>query len=335
MRSICITSEPEDLEQGLFGQTFYYILQILPYLHRKRIFPAWELRTMHYGEPPSQITVPGALELAYEPALGPYRRISLSEMRRRHAHVVGNDWVELNRIWETYFRIPQRVQNRADALSPNSRALGIHYRGTDKQTVTWDSNPITQAQYIDLILDFLAQRPGFDVVIAASDESSFATNLASRVGLPVIPLGEVDFHLATSLSVSRAEKTDRAMLDCLLLSRCNCLIETSSALPSFAKLLRPELEVYRCAASKLFGKLFTKMPYFPVAHIPVLPVTRPESAEILRATMQSDWTLSPETAKYRKPFVSEPRWPVNHLLFRLAEKASMDRLLARFVSGYQ
>ena len=335
MRSICITSEPEDLEQGLFGQTFYYILQILPYLHRKRIFPAWELRTLHYGEPPSQITVPGALELAYEPALGPYRRISLPEMRRRHAHVVGNDWVELNRIWETYFRIPQRVQNRADALSPNGRALGIHYRGTDKQTVTWDSNPITQAQYIDLILDFLAQRPEFDVVIAASDESSFATNLASRVGLPVIPLGEVDFHLATSPSVSRAEKTDRAMLDCLLLSRCNCLIETSSALPSFAKLLRPELEVYRCAASKLFGKLFTKMPYFPVAHIPVLPVTRPESAEILRATMQSDWTLSPETAKYRKPFVAEPRWPVNHLLFRLAEKASMDRLLARLVSGYQ
>ncbi len=335
MRSICITSEPEDLEQGLFGQTFYYILQILPYLHRKRIFPAWELRTLHYGEPPSQITVPGALELAYEPALGPYHRISLPEMRRRHAHVVGNDWVELNRIWETYFRIPQRVQNRADALSPNGRALGIHYRGTDKQTVTWDSNPITQAQYIDLILDFLAQRPEFDVVITASDESSFATNLASRVGLPVIPLGEVDFHLATSPSVSRAEKTDRAMLDCLLLSRCNCLIETSSALPSFAKLLQPELEVYRCAASKLFGKLFTKMPYFPVAHIPVLPVTRPESAKILRATMQSDWTLSPETAKYRKPFVAEPRWPVNHLLFRLAEKASMDRLLARLVSGYQ
>ena len=334
MKPICITSEPEDLEQGLFGQTFYYILQILPYLYKERIFPAWELRTLHYGEPPSQITVPGALELAYEPAPGPYQPISLTEMRRRHAHVVGNDWIELNRIWSKYFRIPQRVQNRADALSPTGRALGVHYRGTDKQTVTWDSNPITQVQYIDLILDFLAQRPEFDVVIAASDESSFATHLASRVGLPVIPLGEVEFHLATSSSVSRTEKTDRAMLDCLLLSRCNCLIETSSALPSFAKLLRPELEVYRCAASKLFGKLFTQMPYFPVAHIPVLPVTRPASIEILRATMQSDWTLSQETTKYQKQFVAEPRWPVNHSIFQLAERCSMDRLLAKLVSGY-
>ena len=335
MKPICITSEPEDLEQGLFGQTFYYILQILPYLYRERIFPAWELRTLHYGEPPSQITVPGALDLAYEPAPGPYRKISLSEMRRRHAHVVGNDWVELNRIWETYFRIPQRVQNRANALSPNGRAIGIHYRGTDKQTVTWDSNPITQAQYIDLIRDFLAQRPEFDVVVAASDESSFASHLESRIGLPVIPLGEVDFHLATNLSVSRTEKTDRAMLDCLLLSRCNCLIETSSALPSFAKLLRPDLEVYRCAASKLFGKLFTKMPYFPVAHIPALPVTRPESIEILRATMQSDWTLSPETAKYQGSFVAHPRWPLNHFIFRIAERSSLDKHVAKLVRGYR
>src|SRR6202022_4371104 len=96
--------------------------------------------------------------------------------------------------------------------------------------------------------------------------------LRSFINLPVINLGEVEFHMAAEHTVTRAEKTDRAMLDCVLLSRCECLIETSSALPSFAKLLNPKLEIYRCAASKLFGKLYTNMPYFPVAHVPVLPV---------------------------------------------------------------
>lgn len=335
MKHLCITSKPEELEQGLFGQVFYHIFQVLPYLYEKGIYPAWELHTMHYGDPPGFLTLPGALDLAYVPPTGPYRNISLGELRRRHAHVLGNDWEKLRHIWNAYFAIPERVLLRADAIFPEGRrVLGIHYRGTDKQTAGWDTNAISQAQYIALLKDFLSARRDFDTIVAATDEFSFVQDLRSSVDLPIISLGEVEFHMATEGSVPRAEKTDRALLDCILLSRCDCLIETSSALPSFAKLFNPRLEIYRCAASKLFGKLYTNMPYFPVAHIPILPVTDAESKAILDLTLKSDWTLEAATKKYQRPFSAEPRWPINHKVFSFAEKLSLERPMAKLVSGY-
>lgn len=335
MKPLRIVSAPEELEQGLFGQTFYYLLQILPYLEQERIFPQWELRTLHYGDAPDRLTVPGVLDLAYKPPSGPFHTISLAEMRRRHAHVVGNNWLELNRIWNTYFRIPDRVLREADATFPAGRILGVHYRGTDKQTSRWDSNPISQEQFITLVRDYLGQRGDLDMLFAASDEYSFIERLRNSVQIPVFSVGEVEFHLAQQHSTTRAEKADRAILDCILLSRCSCVIETSSALPSFAKLLNPELEIYRCAASKLFGKLYTNMPYFPVAHIPVLPVLRPESVQILRETMCMDWTEHPETERFQRPFVAAPRWTLNHRIFRKAEKFGVDRLVGHILSGYR
>ena len=334
MKPLCITSERESLEQGLFGQILYYALQILPYLYVNEIYPKWELRSMHYGDPPEHLTIPGAVDLAYSPPTGPYRHLSLYEMRRRHAHVLGNDWVQLNRIWNAYFRIPQRIQIRADELFPTSRVLGIHYRGTDKQTTSWDSNPISQEEYIALIAEFLQQRKDFDSIFAATDEFSFVEKLRSNIALPVLALGEIEFHLATNITGSRAEKTDRAMLDCVLLSRCACVIETSSALPSFAKLLRPSLEIYRTAASKLFGKLYTNMPYFPVAHIPVLPVQDRTSLLTLHKTMKDDWTEAPQTARFKQPFSAYPRWPLNHRVYSIAEKLGIDPVFTKFMSGH-
>lgn len=334
-KALCIHCGPEELEQGLFGQAFYYVLQLLPYLHKRQLYPRWELRTSHYGDPPDYVTIPGVLDLAYTPPAGPYRRVTLWEMRRRHAHVIGNDWSALHRLWSAYFRVPERVLHAAEGKRIPGRVLGIHYRGTDKQTATWDSNPISPQEYISLIREFLEERAEFDAIFAATDEFSFVEQLRRSVSLPVVSLGEVEFHMAAQHSTTRAEKADRAMLDCVLLSQCSCVLETSSALPSFAKLLRPELEIYRCAASKLFGKLYTDMPYFPVAHIPILPVKRPESQEILRRTLQMDWTTQPQGAPFLKPFVASPRWSFNHRVFDIAERLRIDKVAARVLPGHR
>ena len=331
-----IFSPAEELDQGLFGMIFYHAFQLLPYLHERGIYPAWDLRSLHYGDRPNSLTIPGVLELAYTPPEGPYRTLTLVELRRRHAHTLGNDWKELNRLWNAYFRIPERVEKMADKVFPQGRVLGLHYRGTDKQTTSWDSNPISQDEYLTLARDFLDSRGGdFDVIFAATDEFSFVERLRSMTSMPVISLGQVDFHLATEITVSRRDKADRAVLDCVLLSRCNCVIETSSALPSFAKLFNPELEIYRTAASKLFGKLFTKMPYFPVAHIPVLPAKGPAAVEILRRTMESDWTESEEMARFKKTFTFEPRFPINHRVFSVADKLKLGRVAGRLLPGYR
>ena len=334
-RSLCITCPPEDLQQGLFGQAFYYLLQILPYLHEQAIYPQWELRTAHYGDPPDPITIPGVLDLAYVPPAGPYRYLTLEEMRRRHAHVLGSDWEGLNKLWQLYFCVPDRIQQAAGGVLPSGRVLGIHYRGTDKQTALWDSNPISPEEYLTLIRSFLRTRERYKAVFVATDHFPFVGQMQQALGLPVVSLGAVDFHMAGMQNTTRAEKADRAMLDCVLLSRCSCVLETSSALPSFAKLLNPELEIYRCAASKLFGKLYTNMPYFPVAHIPVLPVHDEESQRILAATMRDDWTGEAATASYTRSFRATPRWARNHRVFRLAETWGLDRLVGRILPGYR
>ncbi len=331
LRIVCAS---EDLSQGLFGELFYYLLQLLPYLHEQAIFPQWELRTKHYGDPPDFITLPGILDLAYPPPTGPYRDITLFEMRRRHAHVVGNDWQALHKLWNLYFRIPPRILAAGKDGLPPGPVLGIHYRGTDKQTATWDSNPISKEQYLTLIQDFLEDRHEFTAIFAATDEIAFVDRLRQTFSLPVISLGEVEFHLAAQHSTTRAEKADRALLDCLLLSRCACVLETSSALPSFAKLLNPQLEIYRCAASRLFGKLFSNMPYFPVAHVPVLPVRHEASRGILEQTMLMDWTTQPEGQPFLHPFVAQPRWKRNHRLFRTAEHLGIDKLTQHLVRGF-
>ena len=334
-RPLCIFCEPEELEQGLFGQTFYYMLQLLPYLERHGIFPQWELRTKHYGDPPDFLTVPGVVDLAYQAPAGPYHRVSLFEMRRRHAHVLGNDWHALHRLWHRYFKVPERVLAAAEGVLPAGKVLGIHYRGTDKQTATWDSNPISQAEYLTLIQEFLATRQDFTAILAATDEYTFVETLRNAVSIPVVSMGEVEFHMAAQHSTTRAEKADRAMLDCVLLSHCACVLETSSALPSFSKLLNPTLEIYRCAASKLFGKLYTNMPYFPVAHIPILPVHGAASREILQRTHRMDRTTQPEGRPFLQTFVATPRWSFNHRFYGLAERLGIDRAAAYLVRGFR
>ena len=333
-KPLCIFCAPEDLNQGLFGETFYYLLQILPYLHAEGLYPQWELRTKHYGDAPDFLTVPGVLDLAYTPPAGPYHRVTLFEMRRRHAHVVGNDWGALHHLWNLYFRLPERTLSAAAGHLPAGPVLGIHYRGTDKQTNTWDSNPISKEQYLALIADFLEDRHEFTAIFVATDEIAFVDHLRRTFTLPIITLGAVEFHMAAEHSTTRAAKADRALLDCLLLSQCACVLETSSALPSFAKLLNPQLEIYRCAASRLFGKLFTHMPYFPVAHIPVVPVHHAASRKILEATLLMDWTTQPEGQPFLRPFVAEPRWQFNHRLFRTAERLGVDKLAQQIVRGF-
>ncbi|MEO6923638.1 MAG: hypothetical protein ABI142_07420, partial [Bryocella sp.] len=180
-----------------------------------------------------------------------------------------------------------------------------------------------------------SQRPEVDVIFAATDEFAFVEKLRAAVSLPVVALGAVDFHLATDGTTAKSEKTDRAVLDCVLLSRCECVIETSSALPSFTKLLNPHLEIYRCTASKLFGKLYTNMPYFPVAFIPLLPVVGQESKDTLEQTMRSDWSYDARMDKYKGDFVSAPRWPLNNRVIHLAGKFGARDIAAKILRGYR
>jgi len=301
---IRIEAKPEENTEGLFGQIILWVFEVLPYLSERGIFPDWKIRTAHYG-----LVIPGALDLAYEVSPGPKREINLARLRSHHRSLIGNDWPRLSALWNAYFRIPDRIINRAAAFGPLSDAIGIHYRGNDKNTSSWDSNPVGHDNYVTIIRQFCKERPEFRRIFLATDDANFYQFLKSNISLEIIHLGGVGFH-KDRLSLELAEaKADRAMLDCVLLARCGVVLLTSSALSSFAKVINPGLEIYRVAASKLFYN----SPYFPVGYIPVYNSSSPEVAALVDQLMTGDWTKTADLDLFSESFVFRRSW---HPAFR-------------------
>jgi hypothetical protein len=301
--SYIITTGPEEIVMGLFGGVTLFVFEILPYLQSKSIFPAWDIRAINYGKEPDFTIIPGVFDLAYQaPDINSSIEIKLSDVRKSHTQILGNDWQYLNELWNSYFRIPDRIISQADKVGDLSAALGIHYRGTDKKTAKWDTNDVSQDEFIILINDFLKKHQDILLVFIATDEYSFVEKFKERFQtLTIINLGEVEFHLNHSASPTKA---DRALLDCLVLSRCKYMINTSSALSAFAKVLNPGLESYRIAASKLFGDI----PYFPIAYIPKLTSGNPECQKILERSFKDDWMQNKNrNKKYELPFTTYKR----------------------------
>lgn len=330
-RTPLVYTEASKIGGGLFGHVMYHVFQILPYFYENRLQPMWEICASQYGSPPDFLTVPGAFDLAYTPDPGSYKRISLPDLRRQQGRILGNDWPELNRIWNTFFRVPPRILARAESVLPSGRSLGIHYRGKEKLTTLDDSNFFSQEDYLVLIREFLSTRSGdFDSIFAATDEYPFVEKLRAITDLPVINLGEVEFYRDSNLNTTRQELTDRAVLDCVLLSRCRTVVLTSSALSSFAKVLNPAIEIYRCAASKLFEDV----PYFPVAFIPVIPVKSEQSIAVLRNSMAGDWTYDRKyMSRYNRTFTQIRRKPLRQFFLRLGYRFGVGRLIRLVVDA--
>jgi hypothetical protein len=299
-RNIRIISQPWENPEGLFGQIFFWVFEVLPYLHQKCIFPDWSISGTYYGQ-----VIPGGLDLAYEVPPGPKREIHLAQLRSHQRRELGNDWKGLSALWKAYFRIPDRVISKATEVGPLSDAIGIHYRGNDKNTTDWDSNPVSHADYLTIIRQFCRERPEFRRIFLATDDQNFHEFLKCNISLEIINLGGVGFHKDQGPSELIEAKVDRAMLDCVALSRCGAVLLTSSALSAFAKIINPDLEIYRIAASKLFQNT----PYFPVAFIPVYKSSSPKVATLVDHLMTADWTETADPENYITPFVSRQHWP--------------------------
>ena len=297
--SICITAKPGVLTEGLFGGIFLSTFEILPALDRGDVRPEWEISSLLYGNEPEYLVIPGILDLAYEAPTGPSKQLSLRNVRRKYNYALGSDWRALRSLWGSYFKIPHRIEKRADEVSDLSKALGIHYRGQDKVTASWDTNPIGHDEFIAVVRDFLGRNRQFNKVYVASDDGAFIERIRSAVELEVLSLGEGRSHKVLEGQSGRFAEAERAVLDCVLLSRCGAVLNTSSALSAFAKVLNPDLEIYRCAASKMFADA----PYFPIAYIPIYESENAAVRDILSKTLVDDWTFERRAAIFTGPFV--------------------------------
>jgi hypothetical protein len=312
----CIFTTPGDIPQGLFGGVFLFAFEMLPYLQSNNTRPAWSITSKLYGSEPDFEVIPGLLDLAYKAPEEIEVRINLLELKQDRPFALGNDWHKLNRLWSEYFRLPDRIEQAARSLGNLGETLGIHYRGTDKNTTAWDSNPVSFQDFTVIIKDMLQRKPTLRRVFLATDEAAFVTYLSSNLDIPVASFGAGRHHLEQKTEEERTTEADRALFDCLALSRCAAVLNTSSALSAFAKVLQPDLEIYRCAASKMFADI----PYFPIAYIPRYESEDVVVAEILNRTMADDWLSNPAARRFRKKFVFKSRAPFRAFFRRMRRR---------------
>lgn len=308
-----ITTTRDELKEGLFGQIVLYVFEILPYLFSRSIFPEWDIKSELYGNEPNCTVVPGVFDVAYVPETNSTQEIRLRKIRKKHKSVLGGNWEYMHKLWHSYFRIPSRIIISADKTGDLSNTLGVHYRGTDKNLADWDTNPITHEDFIILIKDFILKHREINSIFVSTDDYAFVGKMEKQFkSYKIINLGRVDHHKNKN---SIQNKGDRAVLDCLLLSRCKYLIKTSSALSGFAKVLNPNLECYRVSASKLFADI----PYFPEAYIPILTSDDVKCNRILEKLLKDDWLQNRKAnKKFNNNFCTKKRhkWPFVLIRFK-------------------
>jgi hypothetical protein len=243
------------------------MLEVLPYLDSKGLRPEWLIRTKNYGEPPYDNIFPGIIQTAYLPQKEA-GELTLEALKRDHGASFAGDFRTANRYWNTFFKFSEEIHTRLDAFCQEhftgQTVLGVHFRGTDKNAALWETNPVSHAEFLRVVEDFLQTHPEITLIFVATDDAQFLKAIAQC--RPVIAHAQSRSSDGRTLwdGHSSAENQaigKEAILDCLTLARCRYVLKGMSALSAFSKVMNPELEAYRVSACK--------RDWFPEAFIPL------------------------------------------------------------------
>ncbi len=145
--------------------------------------------------------------------------------------------------------IVEQVDDFCERRFGDGFVLGIHFRGTDKGA---EAPLVSRAAYKESIMRFLEQHGAVDALFVSSDEQRFIEYIEGEFGgrLSVIyhddrERSSVDSNVAVHRRKTgdRFRKAEEAVMNCLLLSRCNSLIKNASFLSAWSKLFNPDLPV--------------------------------------------------------------------------------------------
>ncbi|SRR6266850_3064188 len=126
------------------------------------------------------------------------------------------------------------------------RVLGVHYRGTDKAK---ESPPVPYDSVKKNIDHYLKLHPETNCVFISTDDINFIEDMErASVGRPIIyrndSLRSRDGNsIHESADTNKYEVNRDAIVNCLLLSRCDALLKTPSILSGWSKLFNPKLPV--------------------------------------------------------------------------------------------
>jgi hypothetical protein len=149
-----------------------------------------------------------------------------------------------------YLIIKEEIIREVDAFCArrfaNRWVLGVHYRGTDKRL---ESPPISYETVKANIDRYLQLYPDTDSIFIATDDLNFLRSMKDAFLSPAIISRDDEVRSSDGSSVHRSPHTDKyavnrdAIVNCLILSRCDGLLKTSSILSDWSKLFNPELPI--------------------------------------------------------------------------------------------
>lgn len=123
--------------------------------------------------------------------------------------------------------------------------VGVHYRGKEKFIT--ESDAISHDEMIFSIQELLSLRPHgrSSMIYLATDDPEFYAACHKEFGSRIFsyrrPPSTPLFHFQDTSRNFR--KNSLAILDCLLLSKCDLLIKTPSLLSAWSKVFNPRIEV--------------------------------------------------------------------------------------------
>ena len=299
----CVISINE-MSEGLFGQIILRMMNNLPIIEKMKIDPKmilWDVETHKYGKIFPTIleyvsNIPCDINL--ENSNVTFIKIPPSP------YSLGDNFYELNKLFFKYFKIPDKIMDIASDLNLDNY-FGIHFRGTDKTDDSLMNTKITMDVFLSIIKEYININK-INNIFVCTDEKKFVEQLKltlsnhHNINLKF----SRNFDLLNQKNLTWYENENKnsngqsAMIDMICLSKCKSVLKNSSALSSFAKLINPNLEIYRLNSCKMFNPT---CPYFPDAHIPLL---RPNSNyteitnRILYDLQKDDWTNNNELKNF-------------------------------------
>lgn len=293
-----IIIETEMISGGLFAQIFNRILEILHRLKEHNIYPLFKIHSRLYGLGESKNIIPHLIMHNYNYEtnnnkqcdnilfeLFPYENknndyvFKLVDIRRKWRYTL-RTLEEGNKLFFEYFVFPNKIMNDVEHLYKlyfnDKKVLGFHYRATDKMGApgNYGDKGYCETYYFQLrkTVDILRKELKIlntNTIFVACDNKSVLNTLSDEI--ENINIISIDYNFphnnGTPIHSYGAIKSDNdklnmgisAIIDTMLLSKCNKLIKYGSQMSAYAVLINPKLEAVRLNR--------TNYNWYPESHI--------------------------------------------------------------------
>ena len=233
-------------DQGLFGSSLFWLLNRLPYFFEKKLYPSWEIKNINHGDPSKKDNIiPGILNPKRVDDL-PRRRLNLDTIP---AYDFTN-FQEANFYFNHYFEFNKEIIELSKHMSKDfTNTLGIHFRGNDKTTNNHEAICINKNQFLKKIIEYIKNNK-FESIFISSDEfflkKFLKEELCNLADLKILCTDLTPtFHLKQQGLDNKLELTKSSVAEMLALSKCNHILKSHSAFSGWAKIINPQIKMYR------------------------------------------------------------------------------------------